>query len=138
MFKVPPVTTKRRVAWWPSSATVNPPFSIVTVSVGPIVIADVMTTSGQFCPKTTVPPAETAAESAASVHVDTVVPVAERCGVTVAMCEVAPSLGECTGSGRKANTTTATAIVTIPARASVPTDSPMQNIPALMGTSSRY
>ena len=116
----------------------NPPLSIETVSVGPIVMADVMTTSGQSCPKTTVPPAETAAESAASVHVDTVVPMTEMCGVAVAMCEVAPSLGACTGSGRKANTTTATAIVTIPARASVLTNSPMRNIPALMGTNSRY
>jgi hypothetical protein len=74
ILRVPPVTTKSRVTCWPSSATANPPLSIVTVNVDPIVTADVMTRSGQSRPKTTVPPAETAAESAASVQVETVVP----------------------------------------------------------------
>lgn len=73
ILRVPPFTMKSRVTCWPSSATAKPSLSIVTVNVDPIVIADVMARSGQSRPKTTVPPAETAAESAASVQVETVV-----------------------------------------------------------------
>jgi hypothetical protein len=76
---MPALITNRRVAFWPSSATVCPFASMLTDAL--IVIAEVKTMSGQSTPKTTEPPAAIAVLSALCVH-DRTVLIAAACAAT--------------------------------------------------------